>query len=211
MIIRSKHPQDLHIHTKFSVNDPVIVPEQTVELVSKVRHAEVIGISDHFEYLGGKNFDIYCNELKRFGFHIGTEIGTPEETVEAARMPFEYYIFHCKDEDKCYKALEILIATEKPVIVAHPMIMNTNLSRVPEECLIEINNRYVWKGNWKKHLLPYINKYRFIISSDAHQPNWLNQNTARYVASELGMKETLLFQEDRLQEITGKGVDDGKL
>ncbi len=188
-----KHPQDLHIHTIFSVNDPVIVPEQTVELVAQIRHAETIGISDHFEYLTGKKFDLYRKELQRFGFYIGTEISTAEETKEAAEMPFDYYIFHCKNEDKYYKALDHLLMTGKPVVVAHPMIMDTNLSRVSDECLVEINNRYVWKNDWKRRLSPYIDKFRFIISSDAHQPNWLNQNIARYAAAELGLKETLVF------------------
>jgi hypothetical protein len=31
------------------------------------------------------------------------------------------------------------------VIVAHPTAFDTDLGRVPSECLIEINNRYVWK------------------------------------------------------------------
>jgi hypothetical protein len=34
-----------------------------------------------------------------------------------------------------------------------------------------------------------------VISSDAHQPNWLNQTLARYVARELEIQETLLFPE----------------
>jgi len=35
--------------------------------------------------------------------------------------------------------------------------------------------------------------FSFVIDSDAHQPHWLNQNIARYVARELEITETLLF------------------
>jgi hypothetical protein len=75
------------------------------------------------------------------------------------------------------------------------MFMGTNLDRLPPECLIEVNNRYVWRNDWRAKLGPYVNRFRFVIDSDAHQPNWLNQNVARYVARELGIKETLLFEE----------------
>jgi hypothetical protein len=34
-----------------------------------------------------------------------------------------------------------------------------------------------------------------VISSDAHQPNWLNQTVARHVAAELGVREKLLFDD----------------
>ena len=44
------YPQDLHIHTVFSDQDSSVVPEQTPELVARIAHAQVIGISDHFEH-----------------------------------------------------------------------------------------------------------------------------------------------------------------
>jgi hypothetical protein len=56
---------------------------------------------------------------------------------------------------------------------------------------VEVNNRYSWRDDWRKSLGPWV--FRFVISSDAHQPNWLNQTYARYVAAALGIRETLLF------------------
>lgn len=44
-------PQDLHIHTVYSVGDSAVVKEQTIDLVKQIRHASIIGISDHYEYL----------------------------------------------------------------------------------------------------------------------------------------------------------------
>ena len=44
-------PQDLHIHTIYSSGDSAVVKEQTIALIEEVRHASIIGISDHFEYL----------------------------------------------------------------------------------------------------------------------------------------------------------------
>lgn len=185
--------QDLHIHTVFSRNDSAVTPEQTVKLVASVRHAETMGISDHFDSLHGRDFDVYRKELRQFGFYVGTEVGGSEETKEAADMPFDYYIFHCKDRGKFYRAVDTLLATGKPVIIAHPMVMDTDLDRVPVECFVEINNRYVWQADWRTRLAPYIDRFRWILSSDAHQPNWLNQNVSRYVAAELGVQEVLIF------------------
>jgi len=68
-------PQDLHIHTVYSVGDSAIVKEQTPELIYNVQHAQIIGISDHFEYLLDSNiFEIYEKELHRYGFYVGAEI-----------------------------------------------------------------------------------------------------------------------------------------
>jgi hypothetical protein len=39
-----------------------------------------------------------------------------------------------------------------------------------------------------------VNRFEFVISSDAHQPNWINQTVARHVAERLGVRERLLFQ-----------------
>jgi hypothetical protein len=79
------------------------------------------------------------------------------------------------------------------VIVAHPNALNTNLDRVPPECLVEINNRYIWRCDWRSYYGPFVDRFEFVMSSDAHQPNWLNQTVARYVATQLGVREKLLF------------------
>jgi hypothetical protein len=76
--------------------------------------------------------------------------------------------------------------------------MGTDLDRIPHECYIEINNRYIWRSNWRERLRKYVRDRKFVISSDAHQPNWLNQNVARYVCRELGIQETVIFTD--LQE-----------
>ena len=64
---------------------------------------------------------------------------------------------------------------------------------IPDECYIEINNRYVWKKDWREFYSPFVETKQFVYGSDAHQPNWLNQTLARYAASELGITETLVF------------------
>jgi histidinol phosphatase-like PHP family hydrolase len=73
------------------------------------------------------------------------------------------------------------------------MWMDTDLDRLPPEVFIEINNRYVWRNDWRVRLAPYTDRFRFVINSDAHQPHWLSQTVARRVAAELGVEETLLF------------------
>ncbi|MGD9211857.1 MAG: hypothetical protein PVI90_13830, partial [Desulfobacteraceae bacterium] len=90
--------------------------------------------------------------------------------------------------------LEKLLTTGKPVIIAHPNALRTDLNRVPPQCIIEINNRYVWRTDWKKYYSPYKDRFRFVIGSDAHQPNWLGQTVARYVAAQLGVEEYLIFK-----------------
>jgi hypothetical protein len=72
--------------------------------------------------------------------------------------------------------------------------LDTNLDRVPPQCLVEINNRYVWRCDWGRFYGPYVSRFEFVISSDAHQPNWINQTVARHVAERLGVRERLLFQ-----------------
>ena len=185
--------QDLHIHTTFSTGDSAVVPEQTVEFIAKINYAESIGISDHFEYITGDVFVKYEKTLRIFNFHVGTELDGAEWVESAAGYHFDYYIYHCKDRDDDYKAIEKLLSTGKPVIIAHPLHWGTNLNRVPPECLIEINNRYVWRNDWRSGFKKFIHRFKFVLGSDAHQPNWLNLNVARYVANELGVKETLLF------------------
>ena len=40
---------------------------------------------------------------------------------------------------------------------------------------------------------PYLDRFSFVLSSDAHQPNWLNQTIARHVANSLGIDEYEVF------------------
>ena len=185
-------PQDLHIHTTFSHLDSAVAEQQTPELIARIRHAKVIGISDHFEHFY-ERFESYRTTLKQYGFHTGTEVDGAEYTQEAAQLDFEYYIYHCRDYRSEYRGIENLLATGKPVIIAHPMVLETDLNKVPPECYIEINNRYVWKNDWRNKLAPFTGRFNFVIGSDSHQPNWLNQNVARYVAGELNVKESILF------------------
>jgi hypothetical protein len=185
--------QDLHIHTAFSAGDSAIVPEQTVALVAAVRHARIVGISDHIEYVHGEAFAAYRDEVRAHGLRLGTEVTTYRLLAEALALPVDYYVFHCEDRTDCYQAVERLLGTGKPVILAHPMVLGTDLERVPGECIVELNNRYLWRNDWRGCLGPYAGRFRFVLSSDAHQPHWLNQSLARYVAAELGIEETLLF------------------
>lgn len=101
--------QDLHIHTTYSTTDSSVVPEQTVALVAAVKHAVIVGISDHFE------------------------------------------------------------------------------------CLVEINNRYIWRTDWRRYYGPFVHQFEFVIGSDAHQPNWLSQAVAQHAAATLGIEEHLIF------------------
>ena len=189
--------QDLHIHTVFSTGDGAIVAEQTVDLIAAVNHAETMGISDHFEYIYGDDFDSYSTTVLSHGLKLGTEVMGGEDAAAATEYPFEYYIYHCPDDKIHYSGFEKLLATGKPVIIAHPIVMGTDLNKIPTDCLVEINNRYIWRNDWRTLLTPYVDKFRFVLSSDAHQPNWLNQNIARYVATELGVAETLLTRAAR--------------
>ncbi len=188
-------PQDLHIHTVFSSGDSAVAPEQTVAIVAQFRHARIIGISDHIEYIYGKEFDTYKRTLALHRFHVGVEVQDHTWVDRALELDTEYYIYHCRDKTKEYKGAEKLLSKGLPVIIAHPQFMETDLSKVPEGCIVEINNRYVWRGNWRSYYTPYLAKFRFIIGSDAHQPFWLNQHIARSVAKELGVEETILFSD----------------
>lgn len=188
-------PQDLHIHSTWSDGDCSVVREQTIDLIAKVRHARVIGISDHFELVGEDAFEDYSREVRAAGLKVGTEIDGHRWLAAAEAVGVDYRIFHCYDRDADYKALERLLETGKPVIVAHPNALDTNLDRVPRECLVEINNRYIWRCDWHAFYGPFVDRFEFVISSDAHQPNWLNQTVARFVAGELGVRERLLFED----------------
>ena len=185
--------QDLHIHTTWSHGDGAVVPEQTVELVAQVRHARVVGISDHFEYLAEGRIDAYADALRSAGLRVGTEVNGHAWVGAATQAPVDYYIVHCYDSDADYAALERLLETGRPVIIAHPHAMGTQLARIPPDCLIELNNRYIWRGDWRAYYGPHKDRFRFVLSSDAHQPNWLNQTIARFVANELGIRESMVF------------------
>ena len=185
--------QDLHIHTVFSSGDGAIVPEQTVALVASVAHARIIGISDHIEYVHGPAFAAYRDEVRSHHLRLGTEVTTWRLVEQALALDVDYYVFHCENREESYRAVQRLVSTGRPVILAHPMALETDLDRVPAQCLVEINNRYVWRNDWRTRLAPYVHRFRFVLSSDAHQPHWLNQSVARHVASELGIQETLLF------------------
>jgi histidinol phosphatase-like PHP family hydrolase len=185
-------PQDLHIHTVFSKGDSSVVPEQTVALIAQVAHARILGISDHMDGIAD-NFPAYEKEVRRYGLRLGTELDGAQWLAAALDLPVEYFIYHCRDRAEEYRGAERLLATGKPVIIAHPAVLSTDLSKVPPECLVEVNNRYSWRDDWRKSLGPWVSRFRFVISSDAHQPNWLNQTYARYVAAALGIRETLLF------------------
>jgi hypothetical protein len=184
--------QDLHIHTIFSTHDGAVAQEQTIELIAAVKHAKRIGISDHFEDLVN-DFDTYYKNVKQLGFYVGTEIDGSRLVNEAIACKAEYYIFHCRNMESEYRELEKLLQTNKPVIVAHPNFMETDLNRVSPECYVEVSNRYVWRSDWRKDLSPFVKRFKFILSSDVHQPNWLNQTIAKHVANELGIQETIIF------------------
>lgn len=185
--------QDLHIHTTYSASDSSVVPDQTIDLVAAVRHARVIGISDHFENLVDGVFAAYRQTVAKAGFKIGVEVDGHPWVDEAARYEVDYYIIHCRDQGADYRSLDRLLATGRPVIIAHPNAFGTKLDKVPAECLIEINNRYIWRTDWEPYYRPFVERFRFVLGSDAHQPNWLGLSVARYAAARLGVEECLLF------------------
>ncbi|RJQ65779.1 MAG: hypothetical protein C4519_27110 [Desulfobacteraceae bacterium] len=186
--------QDLHIHTTYSKSDSAVVPEQTISLVAAVKHARMVGISDHFENLVDGQFQTYEREVRQAGLKVGIEVDGQAWVIEAARCTVDYYIFHCRDRDADYRSLDGLLATRRPVIIAHPNALDTDLNRIPTECLIEINNRYIWRSDWKQFYGPFRDRFKFVLSSDAHQPNWLGQAVAQYAAGRLGVEEHLVFQ-----------------
>ena len=182
--------QDLHIHTTFSSEDSSVVPEQTPELVARVRHAQVVGISDHFEHFADRAYDVYVERIRGLGLLVGTEVDGAASVDFASKLDFDYYIYHCRDRDADYVGAERLVATGRPVIIAHPHVLGTDLGRVADACLVEINNRYIWRCSWSSYYGPHVDRFRFVISSDAHKPNWLSQSVARRAAAELGIRET---------------------
>jgi hypothetical protein len=194
-MLLQKVPQDLHIHTIFSVNDGAVVPQQNLDTIAFARHAEIVGISDHFEYFMPDRYGEYYETVKSYNFRVGVEVDGHKSVPLAINFEFDYYIYHCwGKEESDYRALKDLIRTGTPVIITHPYAIGTDLNRIPDSCYVEINNRYIWRCNWRKELTPFKDKFRWVISSDAHQPNWLNQNLARRVAEELRIEETILFE-----------------
>jgi hypothetical protein len=136
----------------------------------------------------------YKKEVKKYNFLLGTEVNGHASIKEAQEYEFDYFVYHCwGHESKDYKALVQLQSSNKPVILAHPYATQTDLTKIPEGSIVEINNRYVWRYDWKNYLAPFVNKFRWVLSSDAHQPNWLNQQIALQVANELKISETILF------------------
>jgi histidinol phosphatase-like PHP family hydrolase len=186
-------PQDLHVHTVFSRHDGAVVPEQTVELVAGIRHARVLGISDHLEYVADE-FAEYARAVRAHRLRLGVEVNGAEWVDAALDLPVEYYVYHCRDRAEDYRGAERLAASGRPAIIAHPQALQTDLGRVSPACLIEINNRYAWREQGWRELVPFVGRFRFVIGSDAHQPHWLNQTVARFIARELGVPETLLFE-----------------
>jgi histidinol phosphatase-like PHP family hydrolase len=185
--------QDLHIHTTFSTTDNAVVPEQTLSLIAAVKHAIVVGISDHFECLLNGSFEDYAKEVRQAGLKLGVEVDGHPWVDLAINYIVDYYVFHCRDLNADYRSIDKLLSTTKPVIIAHPNALQTNLNKVPAECLIEINNRYIWRSDWKQYYGPFKNQFRFVIGSDAHQPNWLSQAIAHHAAAQLGIEEHLVF------------------
>jgi histidinol phosphatase-like PHP family hydrolase len=190
--MRIPDPQDLHFHTVFSATDSSVVPEQTLDLIASVRHARVLGCADHLDSLLPV-FDAYARAVRAHGMHVGTEVGGANEVPPAVELPFEYYVYHCSDTEEDYRGAEALMATGKPLIIAHPQIFQTNPDRLPSGCLIEINNRYSWQRDGEPLFRACMGRFEFVISSDAHQPLWLNQNVARSIAERLGITEKLVF------------------
>jgi len=183
------YPQDLHIHTTYSSRDASVVPEQTPELVARVRHGRILGISDHFEHFAENDYAGYVAHIRSLNMLVGTEVDGADSVDAAAALAFDYYIYHCRDYSADYRGAERLLATGRPVIIAHPNALQTNLQRVPGDCLVELNNRYIWRCDWRAFYAPYRERFGFVISSDAHQPNWLSQAVARDVAAQLGIRE----------------------
>lgn len=187
-------PQDLHIHTTFSSHDSAVVPEQTLDLIVKFNHARSRGISDHLDNLiEDNNFNNYERTVRSYNLHLGIEVDGAEWVNVAKNLNVDYYVYHCHDQVYDYHGIDDLLTTNKPVIIAHPNALGTNLDKVNPDAIIEINNRYIWRCNWKEKYEKYVDRFKFVMSSDAHQPHWLNQNIARYVANELGIKEYIVF------------------
>jgi histidinol phosphatase-like PHP family hydrolase len=192
---RLRVPQDLHVHTTFSSGDDSVAPEQTLGLLARLRHADVLGISDHLDFVAGEAFGGYRDAVRAEGLGLGVEVDGARWLDAALEVEGEldYYVVHCRDRSADYAALERLVQTGLPVILAHPLLFGTRPERVAPGCLVEVNNRYVWRNDWRRLYPPWQERFRFVIGSDAHQPSAIGQLVARMVAGELGIRETVLF------------------
>lgn len=189
------YAQDLHVHSEFSEGDPAWVPQQTVEFVKSVGHARILGISDHIDLVGLVNYPAYREAVRAQGLYLGIEVGGAGWVEEALEMDVDYYLYECPDRPDDYAGAERLLATGKPVVIAHPLMRGTDFDRLPPQCLVEINNNYVWRYDWRALLAPHVSRFGFVIGSDAHRPTMLNQTVARYVAAQLGIREVVLFRD----------------
>lgn len=187
--------QDLHIHSTYSTGDTAVAPQQTLKFIAKLEHAEIRGISDHFEYIAeDKVFDVYRKEAHSLGFYCGCEVNDSNDAEKAVDFPFDYYIYHCRNQDSEYKGAEGLLKTGKPVIISHPMAMGADLNKVPTDCYIEVNNRYVWQRDYMAYYATHLKRFRFLCGSDAHKPNWLNHLVAAHAMEEMGLNNILIFE-----------------
>lgn len=193
--MKEKIVQDLHIHSTYSTGDTAVAPQQTLELIAALEHAEVRGISDHFEYLTEASvFEEYRRKAHNLGFYCGCEVNDSSDAEKALDYPYDYYIYHCRNQASEYKGAERLLEAGKPIIISHPMAMGADLNKVPTDCFIEVNNRYVWQREYKNYYSPHLNRFRFLCGSDAHKPNWLNHLVASYAMEEMGLENTLIFK-----------------
>ncbi len=111
--------QDLHIHTTYSTTDHSVVPEQAVTLVAAVGHAQVVGISDHFECLVNGHFESYTREIRGAALKVGVEVDGHPWVDQAVTYPVDDFVFHCRDQQADYRSLDRLLATGKAVIDAN--------------------------------------------------------------------------------------------
>jgi hypothetical protein len=96
-----------------------VVPEQTVQLVARIAHARVLGISDHLEYVGDA-FEQYAREVRAHRLKLGLEVNGADWVEAALALPVDYYLYHCRDRAEDYRGAERLAASGRPAIIAHP-------------------------------------------------------------------------------------------
>lgn len=83
-------PQDLHMHTTYSTGDDAVVPEQTVALIAAVKHARIVGISDHVECLVNGSFEAYAAEVRGAGLKVSIEVDGHPWVPQAAEREVDY-------------------------------------------------------------------------------------------------------------------------
>jgi hypothetical protein len=153
-------------------------------------------MADHLDFVYGERFASYAKAVRRHGFLLGVEVDGASWVDTALEHEVDYYFYHCPDRKDHYRGLERLLDSGRPVVVSHPVMWGTDLKKVPDCAFLEINNRYIWRTAWRSRLEPFCRKFRFVLSSDAHEPSMLNQNVARRVGRELGIRETLFVKGD---------------